>query len=381
MKLIIENFRKFSKEENFIYEKAVQNKMHIIEQAVKEDLNEMEITVGQFQLKAEWEKWAAMTGMTGAVCSTAAYIAMMYAPFEVVALAALGSLFANPLVLAITALIGLRFKFVRKILGKMFKFFLKPVQRNQIVKLAESIIQKMISASKGEITEEQAKEILAKFSEQMLNHPKLAALVKKMGELLDNGELKEAWTISQQADDLIRQIAMEEIFEPNPEQEDLLDPDPEFEIQKSPESDEESVEINKMKPIMENFRKNMTEMFRGREITDDELEKMDPVMRGFIEKTRKSRSINTIAKEKAIKSIMAQYTEQEMHEMVYDELEDLFMNRFADAHPENRDPDEDEIAEMMKACGIFKPEEEYDLEEPSDMDDPPGYMPGEGGNY
>ena len=139
--------------------------------------------------------------------------------------------------------------------------------------------------------------------------------------------------------------------------------------------------MKEMKLILENFRKNMTEQFKGRELTDDELEKLDPKMRGFIEKSRKSRNASKIAKEKAIISIKSQYTEKEMHEMVYDELEDLFMNRFADAHPENKDPNEDEIAEMMKACGIFKPEEEYDLEEPSDSDDPPGYMPGEGGNY
>jgi hypothetical protein len=139
--------------------------------------------------------------------------------------------------------------------------------------------------------------------------------------------------------------------------------------------------MKEMKLIMENFRKNMTEMFKGREFTDDELEKMDPTMRGYVEKARKSRNVSTIAKKQAINSIMSQYTEQEMHEMVYDELEDLFMNRFADAHPEDRDPNEDEIAEMMKACGIFRPEEQYDLEDPSDMDDPPGYMPGEGGNY
>tara|TARA_B100000989_G_C19510342_1_gene458679 strand:+ start:861 stop:1280 length:420 start_codon:yes stop_codon:yes gene_type:complete len=139
--------------------------------------------------------------------------------------------------------------------------------------------------------------------------------------------------------------------------------------------------MKEMKLIIENFRKNMSEMFKKTELTDDELEKMDPVMRQFIEKSRKSKNASGIAKEKAIRSIMSQYTEKEMHEMVYDELEDLFMNRFADAHPESRDPNEDEIAEMMKACGIFEPEEQYDLEDPSDMGDPPGYMPGEGGNY
>jgi hypothetical protein len=35
---------------------------------------------------------------------------------------------------------------------------------------------------------------------------------------------------------------------------------------------------------------------------------------------------------------------------------------------------------MMKDCGIFKAEEEDDPSR-SDLEDPPGYMPGEGGNY
>ena len=34
--------------------------------------------------------------------------------------------------------------------------------------------------------------------------------------------------------------------------------------------------MKEMKLIMENFKKNMSEMFKGRELTDDELEKMDP---------------------------------------------------------------------------------------------------------
>lgn len=89
---------------------------------------------------------------------------------------------------------------------------------------------------------------------------------------------------------------------------------------------------------------------------------------------------NEKAKKEAINGILAQYTEEEMHNMIYDELEDLFMNRFADVHPQGRDPDAEEISSMMQACGIFEPEEKYDMEK-SDIEDPPGYMPGEGGKY
>ena len=61
--------------------------------------------------------------------------------------------------------------------------------------------------------------------------------------------------------------------------------------------------MKEMKLIMENFKKNMSEMFKGRELTDDELEKMDPTMRGFIEKSRKSKGITSQAAEMAAESV------------------------------------------------------------------------------
>lgn len=161
-----------------------------------------------------------------------------------------------------------------------------------------------------------------------------------------------------------------------------------------------------MKLIMENFRKNMTEMFKGRQLTDDELEKMDPVMRGFIEKSRKSRqnSANQIEIEKkrlinnprnskekalggAIEDLENRYGTdlvRAMHEMSYDDQETAIQNAFEDNHPKQAPAQRSDIELIRKLLKISDPDEEYkqdDEMEASDMDDPPGYMPGEGGNY
>ena len=66
--------------------------------------------------------------------------------------------------------------------------------------------------------------------------------------------------------------------------------------------------------------------------------------------------------------------------MVYDELEDLFVNSFSDNHPKQDIPDEDEVESMMKALELFNPIEKDDPM-PSDQQDNPGFAKGEGGNY
>ena len=113
--------------------------------------------------------------------------------------------------------------------------------------------------------------------------------------------------------------------------------------------------MKNMKLIMENFRNKMAE---------------EPKM-----------SDEQIAMERAIADIAKNYTERELHDMVYDELEDLLVNRFADNHPEEGLPNAEEVAEMMVKLGIANPNEEDDEMLPSDREENPGYAPGEGGNY
>ena len=147
-------------------------------------------------------------------------------------------------------------------------------------------------------------------------------------------------------------------------------------------------------------------MFKGRELTDDELEKMDPTMRGFIEKSRKSRQDSANAtelekkrlidnpkspKEKAIGRAIAELENRygpdlvrAMHEMPYDDQETAIQNAFEDNHPKQEPAQRDDIEIIRKLLKISDPDEDYkqdDEMEASDMDDPPGYMPGDGGNY
>jgi hypothetical protein len=92
---------------------------------------------------------------------------------------------------------------------------------------------------------------------------------------------------------------------------------------------------------------------------------------------RERKTPEQIAAEKAVKLIKYNYNEKDFHEMVYEDLEDLVVNTYADHHPEEGLPDAEEVEAMMKELGIFEPEEEYDDLASDDYEDPPGYMPGE----
>ena len=157
--------------------------------------------------------------------------------------------------------------------------------------------------------------------------------------------------------------------------------------------------MKEMKLIMENFRRNMTEMYKGRELTDDELEKMDPTMRGFVEKSRKSKDITLQAVEMAAESVRQEILDlydnqyENIQDIVDDEATELdigklkvMLNRnFGDAHAQlggthGIEAAEQDMLKMFDILGVLEDDDEDGLA-PSDMDDPPGLMPGEGGNY
>lgn len=167
--------------------------------------------------------------------------------------------------------------------------------------------------------------------------------------------------------------------------------------------------MKEMKLIMENFRKNMKEAFpgfAGRELSDDEMGKLDPKMKSFIDKARKSRqdsedAIDTEKErlinnpktpdEQAMGGAMARLEDEfgeelvrAMHEMPYDDQETAIQNYFADSHPEEAYAKREHIEIIRKLLRISDPDEDYKQDDemmPSDREDPPGYMPGEGGNY
>ena len=139
--------------------------------------------------------------------------------------------------------------------------------------------------------------------------------------------------------------------------------------------------MNKMKLIMENFRKKMKEGWPGEEKPSVPWTgKPQKDWSSEIGRAGDSRDAANAAMEAAVADIMRQYDERELHNMVYDELEDLFVNRFSDNHPDEALPDEEQVATMMKDCGIFNAEEKDDPSR-SDIEDSPGYMPGDGADW
>ena len=85
---------------------------------------------------------------------------------------------------------------------------------------------------------------------------------------------------------------------------------------------------------------------------------------------------------KAVEHIKNNYSEEQIHKtMSWEEVEYMVMNTYADNHPEEGYPQEEEIIAIYKALGITQPDESYDDLSPDDHNDPPGYMPGEGGNW
>ena len=157
--------------------------------------------------------------------------------------------------------------------------------------------------------------------------------------------------------------------------------------------------MKNMKLIMENFKKNMAEMFKGRELTDDELQKMDPKMRGFIEKSRKSRGDTSVALMTAVeavrKEVLNMFDNQysNIQDIVDDEATELSIGRlkimcnraFGDAYAQitgkpGLEASEEDMLKMFDALDVLE-DDEQDGVMSSDMDDPPGYMPGEGGSY
>tara|TARA_R100000908_G_C3737692_1_gene135056 strand:+ start:501 stop:854 length:354 start_codon:yes stop_codon:yes gene_type:complete len=90
-----------------------------------------------------------------------------------------------------------------------------------------------------------------------------------------------------------------------------------------------------------------------------------------------------IAMAKAVKHIKNNYSEEQIHKtMSWEEVEDMVMNTYADNHPEEGYPEEEEIIAIYRALGITHPDESYDDDlSPDDYNDPPGYMPGEGRNW
>ncbi len=160
-----------------------------------------------------------------------------------------------------------------------------------------------------------------------------------------------------------------------------------------------------MKLIIENFRKNMTEMFGARRMSDEEMEDLrikNPKMYGFMMKSRKSKEVRDQAIEMTVadveKDILDEYGDRydSIQSLIDDEAEEFdtgelkrmlkiaFNDNLLSLGDKTRVPaDEKDMLAMANKLNILAiaGQENLDDDLPSDQEDNPGVSPGDGANY
>lgn len=151
-----------------------------------------------------------------------------------------------------------------------------------------------------------------------------------------------------------------------------------------------------MKLIMENFKKNMkNEAWNW----GGSKEESEAFVQKQLEKHRQSRKDTSAALMTAVeavrKEVLNMFDNQysNIQDIVDDEATELSIGKlkimcnraFGDAYAQitgkpGLEASEEDMLMMFDALDVLE-DDEQDGVMPSDMDDPPGYMPGEGGNY
>ena len=151
-----------------------------------------------------------------------------------------------------------------------------------------------------------------------------------------------------------------------------------------------------MKLIMENFKKTVQNEAWNWGGSKEDSEKF---IQKQLSKHRKSKQITAQALEMAAETVRQEILDlydnqyENLQDIVDDEATELdigklkvMLNRtFGDAHAQlggtqGVEAAEQDMLKMFDILDVLKDDEQDGLM-PSDYDDPPGYMPGEGGNY
>ena len=154
--------------------------------------------------------------------------------------------------------------------------------------------------------------------------------------------------------------------------------------------------MKNMKLIMENFKKNMkNEAWNW----GGSKEESEAFVQKQLEKHRQSKKDTSTALMTAVeavkKEVLNMFDNQysNIQDIVDDEATELSIGRlkimcnraFGDAYAQitgkpGLEASEEDMLMMFDALDVLE-DDEQDGVMPSDMDDPPGYMPGEGGSY
>ena len=180
-------------------------------------LSEATIEWGEIKLETNFAKWAAVTGVTSTVCTTAITIASMFAGWEGVAIVlipALAALAANPIVVAIAGATVLKFKLFKPIKEALVWLFKKIGGKTaeKIGETVQQIIDKMVEKSGGKLSRENAMELYGMIAKFIVSNSEFRSKIKELVKAMMKNNQGQISMISAQLDDLVETIIKRDIL-------------------------------------------------------------------------------------------------------------------------------------------------------------------------
>ena len=219
MKLIMENWRKFSESEEEINE--VDFSLFIENKLAQRDaqmalLQEAELVVNRegLHLQTDFMKWAQISGISAGVCTTAITIAGMFAGWEgglIVLGPALISLAFNPIIMAMATFAAFKFGPTRKLLI----WILKKMGGKTLKKIEDGvarIIDKMVESSNGELSKEKAIELYALIAQYIFKSKEFRDNLKYLFHALRSEDQIRVALLSAKLDDIVEKLIRKNIL-------------------------------------------------------------------------------------------------------------------------------------------------------------------------
>ena len=247
---IHQNWKKFLKEE-----KIVDPERTVLDEMIEESLNkcrqplmlnELEAVMDKegIKLKTNFAKWAAIAGISTQVTGVATLAIWTYAPPTAwigmmipSVLAAMGS----PIVLGAMGFLILRFKWTRNLALKIFKW-IGGASVEKIIETGELVIDKMIEASQGKLSKENAWELFKLVGIDIINNSEFRAKMKELHKAQKERKDEQLESIMGDLERISKDIIKEDILEGSDEDEEALEDEAEIEneIERNlPEKEEE----------------------------------------------------------------------------------------------------------------------------------------------
>jgi len=218
MKLIMENWRKFSVNEQSDeadFSLFIENKL-AERDAQMALLQEAELVVNRegLHLQTDFLKWAQIAGISSGACATAITIAGMFAGWEGVIIIlgpALLSVAFNPVVLGIATFAAFKFGPTRKLLI----WILKKMGGKTLEKIQDGvarIVDKMVESSNGELSKDKAQELYGLIAEYIFKSKEFRDNLKHLFKALRKEDQIQVALLSSKLDDIVEKLIRKNIL-------------------------------------------------------------------------------------------------------------------------------------------------------------------------